>query len=156
MISLLLVTQFSPTQNTRRGKRIMLTLWRPLSGRNGFSFVDFALPGVTTSTRVAADVIETKDALLVKMDLPGVDPAAIKVGIEKDVLTVSAQRKAPERKDNAEVWHRSEIGYGELGRSFTLPATIDGGRTEARYESGVLTLTLPKREEAKPRKIEVK
>jgi HSP20 family protein len=122
----------------------------------GRIFRDVALPSVKPAgARIApSDVIETKEALYVKMDLPGVDPAGIKVGIENDVLTVSAERKAPET--NGELWHRSEIGYGSFTRSFSLPATVDSGRTEARYENGVLLLSLPKREEAKPRTIEVK
>jgi HSP20 family protein len=143
----------------------MLTLWSPFSSERGLTaiereidrmFRDVARPRVTTpGARFApADVVETKDALFVKMDLPGVDPAAIKVGIENDVLTISAERKAP--ASNGELWHRSEIGYGTVSRSFSLPATVDTNRTEARYDAGVLILTLPKREEAKPRTIEVK
>lgn len=143
----------------------MLTLWSPFSGSNGITtiereidrmFRDVARPVRAGSARLApADVVETKEALYVKMDLPGVDPAAIKVGVEKDVLTVSAERKTPE-SDGGRLWHRAEIGYGTFTRSFTLPTHVDASRTEARYEAGVLLLTLPKREEAKPRTIEVK
>jgi len=73
--------------------------------------------------------------------------------VEGDVLTVRAAREEPRR--SAGSWLRRERAVGQVARSFVLPATVDGARCSATYEHGVLTLTLPKREEAKPRTITV-
>ncbi len=101
----------------------------------------------------ATDLFETESELTLKMDLPGFDPQAMNITVEGDVLTVRAERKA-ERRPNELV--RSERSYGQVARSFALPNTVDPSKCEARFEHGVLTLTLPKREEAKPRSVHIK
>ncbi len=103
----------------------------------------------------AADVLETEAGFRVVLDLPGLDPAALKIDIENDTLSVQAERKQP-APAQGETVHRSERSFGTFSRSFRLPKTVDGSRVEARYEHGVLTVVLPKREEAKPRTISVK
>ncbi len=153
----------------------MLVRWKPFISNNGFApglaselersfgeidrmFRDFARPAMDFSQTVhvpRADVSETRDAILVKMDLPGHDPKSIDVNVENDVLTVRSERKL-ENKEQGETFHRAEIHYGAFSRSFTLPSTVDAQKTEARYDNGVLVITLPKREEAKPRSIQVK
>jgi HSP20 family protein len=101
-----------------------------------------------------ADVVETADAIVVRLDLPGHKSDDIQLKVENDVLIVEAQRKLTER--NGETYHRSERVFARSARSFKLPANVDSGRTEASYVDGVLEITLPKREEAKPRTIQVK
>jgi HSP20 family protein len=101
-----------------------------------------------------ADVAETEAAFLVSLDLPGHDPKAISIQVENDTLTISSERKAAEPVAGAEV-HRSERRHGTFFRSFALPRTVDGTRVEARCEHGVLTVTLPKRDDARPRTISV-
>jgi HSP20 family protein len=103
----------------------------------------------------AADVLETEAGYEVVLDLPGLDPAAVKIDLENDTLTVQADRKQPAAAQGATL-HRSERSFGTFVRSFRLPRTVDSSRVEARYEHGVLTVKLPKREEAKPRTISVK
>ncbi len=102
----------------------------------------------------AADVIETEAAFRVSLDLPGHDPAAIEVRVEKDVLTIRSERKLVVPAEEETV-HRSERPCGAAVRSFALPRTVDASKVEARCENGVLTVTLPKRDEAKPRQIPV-
>ena len=102
-----------------------------------------------------AEVVETKQAVLVHVDLPGHDPAQVQVNLDNNVLTIESERKAPARNGDETV-HRAELAYGKYARSFSLPATVDGSRTEAKFDAGVLTITVPKREEAKPRTISVK
>ncbi|BDG04461.1 Hsp20/alpha crystallin family protein [Anaeromyxobacter oryzae] len=102
----------------------------------------------------AADVLETEAGYRVVLDLPGLEPAALKIDIENDTLSVQAERKQPVLA-GGETVHRSERSFGTFFRSFRLPKTVDGSRVEARYEGGVLTVELPKREEAKPRTISV-
>jgi HSP20 family protein len=103
----------------------------------------------------AADILESEAGLTLHLDMPGLDAKAIQVKVEKDVLTVQAERKAEPAAEGVTV-RRQERGFGTFARSFALPDTVDANRVEARYEHGVLTLTLPRREESKPRVIEVK
>jgi HSP20 family protein len=105
--------------------------------------------------RPAADVLETEGAFEVSLDMPGLDPKAIQIQVEDQALTVQAERRQVAPPKDGSV-HRSERPTGTFFRSFALPASVDGGRVEARYDAGVLTVTLPKREEAKPRTIQVK
>jgi HSP20 family protein len=98
----------------------------------------------------AADVVETEAEYRVLIDLPGLDPAAIQLRVEKDTLIVRADRKQPGSAGGEKI-HRSERAYGTYFRSFALPRAVDPGRVEAGYEHGVLTVKLPKREEAKAR-----
>lgn len=101
------------------------------------------------------DIYETEAGVTLQVDLPGHDAKSIEVKVEKGVLTLRSERKAPEgnTKENA---RRLERGFGVYSRSFKLPDTVDATNVEARYENGVLTLALPRKEESKPRVIEVK
>lgn len=103
----------------------------------------------------AADILESASGLTLLLDMPGLDAKAIQVKVENDVLTVQAERKAEPRAEGVNV-RRQERVFGTFARSFALPDTVDATKVEAKYEHGVLTLTLPRREEAKPRVIEVK
>jgi len=119
------------------------------------AWADAALPAFGwTAGAPPADVVETPDAIVVRLDLPGHKSDDIQLKVENDVLTVEAQRKLVEK--NGETYHRGERAFGQFSRAFTLPANVDSGRTEASYVDGVLEITLPKREEAKPRTIPVK
>jgi HSP20 family protein len=119
------------------------------------AWADVALPALGLPAGAPpADVIETADAIVVRLDLPGHKGDELKLKVENDVLTVEAERKPVERK--GETYHRTERVFGRSARSFSLPANVDPGRTEASYNDGVLEITLPKREEAKPRTIQVK
>jgi HSP20 family protein len=103
----------------------------------------------------AADIYETEAGLTLQVDLPGHDAKAIEVKVEKDVLTLRSERK-PEQQGEGVKARRRERGFGVYARSFVLPRTVDTTQVEARYDNGVLTLTLPRREESKPRVVEVK
>jgi HSP20 family protein len=103
----------------------------------------------------AADVIETADAIRVRMDLPGHEATDIHVNVENDVLTVRSERKT-EKDEKGATSHYSERSYGLYTRSLVLPAPADAQKAEARYENGVLSITLPKREDAKPKALDVK
>lgn len=105
--------------------------------------------------RPAADILETEGGFEVSLDMPGVDPKAIQIQVEEQTLTVQAERRQAALPKDGSI-HRSERPTGTFFRSFALPGSVDGAKVEARYEAGVLTVTLPKREEAKPRTIQVK
>lgn len=100
------------------------------------------------------DIFEEADAIRIVAEVPGVKPEDIKISLENNVLTIQGTKEqvAQERTERV---HRYERTYGAFERSFTLPATVDAGNIKASYEQGVLTVTLPKAENAKPRQIQV-
>jgi HSP20 family protein len=102
-----------------------------------------------------ADIYETEDHVVLQLDVPGVNPETIDIQCEKGMLNIKGERlfggNAPERK-----YYRVENVYGPFERYFELPRTLDSSNVEATYRDGVLTLTFPKTEEAKPKKIEIK
>jgi HSP20 family protein len=119
------------------------------------AWADAALPGFGwAASTPPADVVETADGIVVRLDLPGHKSDDIQLKVENDVLTVEAERKPVEKQ--GETYHRGERVFGRSSRAFTLPANVDGARTQATYVDGVLEITLPKREEAKPRTIPIK
>ena len=102
-----------------------------------------------------ADVVETDTAFEVTLDLPGVDPEKVDVHVSGNVLTVRGER--PDKKPESDkVTHRLERRKGAFSRSVTLPCAVVDDEVAAEYKDGVLTITLPKCEEARSRKIAVK
>ena len=105
--------------------------------------------------RPALDVVDTEDAFLVRATLPGLTPEDIEVSVEDDVLTIKAER-SEEREESDEHFLLRERRSGSYRRTVRLPVGVDGENVSAEIKDGVLTLTLPKREEHKPKQIEVK
>ncbi len=93
-------------------------------------------------------------SLVVKADLPDVDPKNVSIQLENGTLTLKGERKFEEQNNNRG-YHRLERSYGSFVRAFSLPDTVDGEKVKADYKNGVLTVTLPKKEVAKPKKISV-
>jgi HSP20 family protein len=105
----------------------------------------------------AVDVRETGEAIEVVAELPGLLPADVEVNIENNVLSISGEKKQEYgEKDGQGEYHLVERRCGRFERSFTLPRTVDAERISARFEHGLLTVTLPKAEAAKPRRVEVR
>ena len=102
----------------------------------------------------SVDIYETENELVLKADLPEVDSKDIDVRVENQTLTVAGERKF-EKKDSAKGYHRMERHYGSFVRSFAVPNTFDTDKIAAEFQNGVLTVTLPKKEAAKPRQIKV-
>lgn len=103
----------------------------------------------------AFEVKETNDSFVLRADLPGVDEKDLDVAVHNGLLTVSGSRQAEERKEG-ESYALYERQYGSFSRSFALPDMADGERIDASLKNGVLSLTIAKKAEAKPRKIEIK
>lgn len=103
----------------------------------------------------AFDVYEEKDVYVVKAELPGMKKEDINVSIQGGELVISGERKSETKSEGTET-HRAERFFGKFQRSVSLPATIAEKDVKAEYKDGVLTVTLPKSEEAKPKQIEVK
>jgi len=101
------------------------------------------------------DISETDDKLQIRLDTPGVEPEDIDIQVSGNQLTISGQRKEEEEKEG-ETFYRVERQSGSFSRSVTLPYPVDGDKIDASSHGGVLTVSLPKCEEAKPRRVEVK
>jgi HSP20 family protein len=102
----------------------------------------------------AVDVMEGKDKLTVKAELPGFRREDLDVTVHENNLVISGERKTEEDQKDA-AYYRSERFYGRFQRSIALPFSVDTGKIEARYRDGLLTITLPKSEHAKAKQIEV-
>jgi HSP20 family protein len=98
---------------------------------------------------------ETDDAIVVKSAIPGIKPEDLDISITSDTLTIKGETKV-EEEIKEEQFIRQERCYGSFCRSMTIPMPVVAGRAEAEFESGILTLTLPKAEEMKPKAIKVK
>jgi HSP20 family protein len=126
--------------------RMLDTFFRGGVADNG-SFGSFWSPAV--------DIREDKDAYLVEVELPGLTKDDVKITMENNILTIQGE-KENEKEEKRGDYHRSERVYGSFQRSFTLPSSVKNDKIEAQYTNGILTVTLPKVEEAKPKAIEVK
>lgn len=102
----------------------------------------------------AVDIFETENDLVLKADVPDVDPKNVAIQIENGTLTVKGERRF-EQQQNGRGFHRIERGYGSFVRAFSLPETVDPEKVKADYKNGVLTITLAKKEVAKPRTVNV-
>ncbi len=102
----------------------------------------------------AVDIFENDQNVVLKAELPGIDPKDVDVQVENNTLYLKGQRKF-ENEVKEKDYHRIERSYGTFMRSFSLPITINAEKVTADYKNGVLTLTLPKKEEAKPKTIKI-
>ena len=115
---------------------------RPLTLRDGW-------------TAPAIDMYQTDDEIVVKASLPGVKADEVQINITGEILTLKGETKqVEEKKDKA--WHMREQRWGTFERAIALPTEVTADKAKAEFENGVLTLTLPKAEEAKPKSIKVK
>jgi HSP20 family protein len=109
----------------------------------------------STGFMPAMDVRQDKDNVIVEMALPGIEADKVDINVENDVLTVSGHREE-KNEIKREDYYRKEIREGSFSRSVVLPMHVKGDKAEAMYEKGMLKITVPKAEEAKPKKIAVK
>jgi HSP20 family protein len=102
----------------------------------------------------SVDILETENELVLKADLPEIDPNQVEIQLENGTLTLKGERKFDQQK-NGRGYHRIERSYGTFVRAFSLPDTVDSEKVKADYKAGVLTVTLPKKEVAKPKSVKV-
>lgn len=103
----------------------------------------------------AIDIQENGDKFELTAELPGVDKKDVNISVNEDVLTISGEKKKTVEKEDAQCY-RSERMFGKFERSFRLPDEVDQDKIEAKYENGILHLTIPKTEESKPKEREIK
>lgn len=109
----------------------------------------------TTEWAPAVDVSETDNEYTIKAEIPEVKKEDVKVTLQDGELTIQGERKQ-EKEEKGKRYHRIERSYGSFLRSFSLPVNVDDSKAKAEFKDGVLTLTLPKSEQAKPKAIDVK
>jgi HSP20 family protein len=142
--------EWRPFREVSRLRREMDRLWDDYfgSGRRG-------LQPLQAEFAPAVDVKETAEAVVVKAEVPGMDAKEINIAVRGDILTIKGEKKS-EREEKEGNYHLVERSYGSFSRAVTLPAAVDLDKIEARYDQGVLTITCPKKEEVKPKNIEIK
>ena len=127
-------------------------------------FLDEAFAGMPTAEQgsvitsawfAPTDVSEDANGIQISMELPGVEPEDVRLSLENNILTIRGDKRQQAEQKNERV-HRFERTYGTFERTFVLPSTVDSEGIDARYENGVLLITVPKAERAKPREIRVK
>jgi HSP20 family protein len=131
---------------------------RPDTDFFGRFFEDFGLPSLFSEEATftpAFDVSETDKELIVKTEVPGMDKKDININLSDGILTITGEKKQ-EKEDKNESYHSVERRYGKFSRSMRLPFEVEVDKVDATYKDGVLKITLPKSEAAKPQKIEIK
>ena len=143
------IVRFEPFRDLltsqREYVRLLKEAFSPMSGETEVSTRSWAPP---------VDIYETEDAIVLKAELPGIDPKDVEVRVEDNTLYLKGERKY-EKEVNEQNYHRIERSYGSFARSFSLPNSISAEKVKAEYKDGLLTLTMPKREEAKPKTIKI-
>jgi HSP20 family protein len=139
------LTRSNPLEDIRRMEQRM---FEPF-----FRFPFFSEEMRSSAWNPPVDVLEENERILVKVEVPGVDEKDLHVTFEDGLLTVSGERQF-ERKDDSN-YHRIERSYGSFTRTFTLPRNIEAGQIVADYRNGVLEIAIPKKEEARPKQIDI-
>ena len=121
-------------------------VWPELSGGFGLGSGDYA---------PSMDVRETPEAFVIEADIPGMDKKDVQIEVSDNVVTVKGERRS-EREQNDKDYHLTERRFGSFRRSVAIPGGFTNENVSAKFENGVLTITLPKQEEKKPRKIDVR
>ena len=142
-----------------------LTPWRPSGGLSSLRremddlwnrfFREIPARRLTEDWSPSVDVSETKDKVIVKAELPGLDAEDVKVSVSGNLLTITGEKKK-EKEEGDEHHHHVERFYGTFQRSFRIPANMKTDQVEAVFDKGVLKVTLPKTEESKKKEIEIK
>jgi HSP20 family protein len=121
---------------------------------NAWPFQSEQNGALTSAWLPACDVFEDRDAVKIMAEVPGVRPEDVKLSIENNLLTIRGEKKQ-QAEEKTERVHRYERSYGTFERTFALPTTVDPEKIAATYSQGILTVTIPKADRARPREIPV-
>ena len=136
-----------------------LVRWRPMNELDDMSRLFDEMwrrsrPSGGTNWYPAIDVRENENEYKILAELPGMSKDDVKISVTDNIVTIRGEKKAQVEEKN-ENWHQMERTYGAFERSFTLGTSVDPGGVKARFESGVLTVILPKSQEARPREVRI-
>lgn len=123
--------------------------------RDPWGLVDWEWPAGGLAAVPRTDLAETEDNVTVTMELPGVNPEDVQIDITGDLLTVRGEKRE-EKQEKKKDYHYVERQFGSFQRTVQLPSTVDPDKVDATYRNGVLTITIAKHAEARPRKIKVR
>jgi HSP20 family protein len=150
---MVMLTRFNPTTDTANLSQCMERLFDEMQGRGMWrTSEERPLRG---SWVPAINILEREDSMVITADLPGLKAEDVEVTVEEGTLSIRGERKLDEASEG-ETYHRVERLYGIFERTFTLPNSVDVDKIEARFSNGEMILTLPKREESKPRSVKIK
>jgi HSP20 family protein len=144
------ITEWRPFREVSRLRREMDRLWEDYFGPGRR-----ALQPLAEAWMPAIDVSESGDKVTVKVEVPGMDAKDIEISMVGDTLTIKGEKKV-EKEEKDENYHMVERSYGSFVRALRMPAPVNAEKIEANYKNGVLTITCPKKEEVKPKAIEIK
>jgi HSP20 family protein len=147
-MSLMISRRANPLAEVRRLNQLLdetFTGW-PFTAEPGVAVTSAWLP--------PTDIFENADGINIMVELPGLKPEDVKLTLENHTLTIRGEKKQTAEEKTTTV-HRYERSYGSFERSFSLPTSVDADKVSAAFENGVLTITLPKAERAKPKEITV-
>ena len=150
---MVMLTQWNPTTDGANLARRMENLFDEMVGR-GLWRTSEERP-LRGSWVPAINILERQDAMVITADLPGLKAEDVDVTVEEGTLSIRGERRLEEASEG-ETYHRVERLYGVFERSFTLPNSVDVDKIDARFSNGEMVLTLPKREESKPRSVKIK
>lgn len=137
------LTRWNPMPDLERLERTLLSPLAPESEEM------MSAPWVPS-----VDVAEEPERVIIRAEVPGIDPKDIDIRFDDGRLTLSGERRQ-ESEDDGRTWHRVERFYGRFTRTFTLPVSVDADKATASYASGVLEIVMPKREDAQPKRIAI-
>ena len=143
------MSEWQPFRELQEWHRSIDDLFSRFSGKPPFEGTAFA-----GTTMPAVESVQQNGNLVVRMDLPGIDPKEVDVSVTGDVLTVKGERKHKEEKKEGE-YTREEIAYGSFERSLRLPAKVEAEKIKASYDKGVLEITMPVPKELASKKVPV-
>ena len=149
---MLVTTARRPLENMTNLRRLNSVLDEAF---NGWPFQNQENGSLTSSWLPPCDVFEDKNSVKIVAEIPGVDAEDVKISLENNLLTLRGEKKQHAEEQSERV-HRYERSYGVFERTFSLPTTVDPEKIDAQYSHGVLTVTVPKSERARPREIPVK
>ena len=150
---MVMLTRWNPTNEAANLSQRMERLFDEMVGRGLWrTSEERPLRGAWVP---AVNIVERQDAMVIVADLPGLKAEDVDVTVEDGTLSIRGERRLEEAAEG-ETYHRVERIYGAFERSFTLPNSVDVDKIEARFSNGEMTLTLPKREESKPRSVKIK
>ncbi|NOZ22377.1 MAG: Hsp20/alpha crystallin family protein [Planctomycetes bacterium] len=141
----------------KRGRELSLASFRDEMNKLFENFFSSGLniePVFGAGWSPALDISETDDAVTVKAELPGVDAKDVDLSLSGDVLTIKGEKKE-EKEEKDRSYYRVERSYGSFSRTLRIPATVEPDKIEATFDKGVLSITMPKKEEQKGKKIEI-
>lgn len=146
------LTRWEPINDISNLSQRMDRMLEELMGRGLRRFAED--DRVRGSWSPAVNILEKKDAIVITADLPGLKGEDVDITVDNGVLTIRGERRLEEVSDG-ETYHRVERVYGVFERTFTLPNSVDVNRIDAKFRNGEMLVTLPKREESKPRAVKV-